>query len=384
MRLEHLKFLNMTITQLFFLLFAGVVHAQNPPNPRELWIEATRAHALPLFGELKLSYFGVDPDDTIAFHECRLVFERNKKLRLERYRLEPNEQEVLFYLGNEFLLVSNRKKTKNHIISETPQIPEYEDISYLLYEPFFKHDAFFTTLPDATFDLLGQEKLPGGLCDVIRIVQYFAQEQLKIERKVFIEQKSRMIWGYENKVSRGSDSRFERCMVSMMDLSKPVKSYFSISQYAEYKDIDTDFGLNIGDQAPDLDLRSLSDSLVKVSDFLGRVVVLDFWYFACAPCRLSTPFLDELSAKYQDKGLMVLGINAQDKDKSLLEAFRQKYQVSYPLFVSSPKSMRLYGVHSFPTFVVLDKTGTIAAKFDGYSKYNMKFLQQSVEELLSN
>jgi thiol-disulfide isomerase/thioredoxin len=352
-------------------------------DPRFLWAEAARAQALPLFGTLKVSYLGFEKDDTVRHENCKVYFQRNKKFKLERYKLEPNPNQTLYYLNNEFLWVSHSAQTIGRIATENAQIPETEDMSFLLYKPFFEHDNFFGTQPDATFEYLGKQSVGSVLCDVVKIVQHFVEQELKVEKKVFIEPKTRMVWGYEDKSFSGKYQRFEQSFLSEMDLTTALKGQFDLSSLKSYQQKDEDFGLEVGQKAPDLVIKTTSDKTFRVSDFLGKVVVLDFWYFSCAPCRLSTPFLDEMYQKNKSRGLEVLGINAYDKDKKLIDDFEAQYKVRYGLFESSSKSLRLYQVNSFPTFWVLDKEGNVAAKFEGYSKSNMKFLQQTVEELLS-
>lgn len=106
------------------------------------------------------------------------------------------------------------------------------------------------------------------------------------------------------------------------------------------------------------------------SDFNGQVLVVNFWYAACPPCRAEAPDLKALSEKYDGKGASFLGVNVYDSADTSL-AFSRKFSIGYPsLLDSKTGDVRLafagdISPSAVPTTFVLDKKGRIAARIVG-------------------
>jgi peroxiredoxin len=130
----------------------------------------------------------------------------------------------------------------------------------------------------------------------------------------------------------------------------------------------------IGAVAPDFAMTDAAGKPVKLSDFKGKVVVLDFWATWCGPCVASMPHTQEVAAHYKDQGVVVLGSCTSDKRKAF-EAWVAKNQSKYPDFVyahdpleKSPErpSHKLYGVSGIPAQFIIGRDGKIAAFVSGY------------------
>ena len=139
-----------------------------------------------------------------------------------------------------------------------------------------------------------------------------------------------------------------------------------------------------GPMAPDFSLRDLSDQTVSLSDFRGRVVLLDFWATWCPPCRMSIPELVKLQDKYRDDGLEILGISLDDPQNELgryLKEFKEKYKINYRILLFNNKIMQDYfGMESpaIPTMFVIDRDGKIREKIVGFDP---KALNRSLARL---
>lgn len=134
--------------------------------------------------------------------------------------------------------------------------------------------------------------------------------------------------------------------------------------------------LKIGATAPDFTTQTLDGKDVKLSDYRGKVVVLDFWATWCGPCMAAMPHTQEVAAQYQDQGVVVLGSCTSDtRDK--FEDWVRRNQEKYPDIVWShdpaerkPEraSNKLYGVRGIPTQFIIDREGKVVDIVIGYMK----------------
>jgi peroxiredoxin len=140
-----------------------------------------------------------------------------------------------------------------------------------------------------------------------------------------------------------------------------------------------------GPMAPDFSLQDISDQKVSLSDFRGKVVLVDFWATWCPPCRMSIPELVKLQDKYRAEGLEILGISLDDPADDLnryLNEFKVKFKINYRILRFNPKVMQDYfGMESpaIPTMFVIDRDGKIREKIVGFDP---KTLNRSLARLL--
>ena len=117
----------------------------------------------------------------------------------------------------------------------------------------------------------------------------------------------------------------------------------------------------------DFTLRDVAGNDVRLEDYSGRVIVLDFWATWCAPCRVSIPDLVELYERYRDRGFIVLGISVNDP-VTRLEPFVQELRMSYPVLVGDGRYdlQEAFGpLVGFPTSVVITRDGRICRRHTG-------------------
>lgn len=122
---------------------------------------------------------------------------------------------------------------------------------------------------------------------------------------------------------------------------------------------------DVGYSAPDFELENLAGEAVKLSDYRGQVVVLNFWATWCAPCRIELPVLKGLSKKYGDDSLVVLAID-QGEPREEVAAFAQKNEFSFTVLLDTDLSLgKAYKAHTIPTTYVVDADGVIQYKRRG-------------------
>ena len=119
--------------------------------------------------------------------------------------------------------------------------------------------------------------------------------------------------------------------------------------------------------APSFTLRDLNGKQVSLSDFKGKVVVLDFWATWCPPCVIEIPHFIELYEQYKDRGFAMVGISLDRQGVSVVKSFARKYQINYPILMTDGRVDRAYGgITGIPTTFVIDSAGNIRQKYVGY------------------
>ncbi|MQS13583.1 TlpA family protein disulfide reductase [Streptomyces kaniharaensis] len=123
--------------------------------------------------------------------------------------------------------------------------------------------------------------------------------------------------------------------------------------------------------APDISGETLEGSQVKLSDYRGKVVVLNVWGSWCGPCRGEAKDLQAVSEKYRDQGVQFLGVNTRDTEKANAVRFEQEKGVTFPS-IFDPAGTQLLkfpkgslNPQSIPTTLIIDRDGKIAARAVG-------------------
>lgn len=109
---------------------------------------------------------------------------------------------------------------------------------------------------------------------------------------------------------------------------------------------------------------------VSTADYAGKVVVLNFWYATCPPCRTEAPTLEKVYEEYASKGVVFLGVNVRD-DAATTASFEKKFGVTYPSVLDADTGDVQYALagtvpaNATPSTVVLDTKGRVAARMLG-------------------
>ncbi len=120
-----------------------------------------------------------------------------------------------------------------------------------------------------------------------------------------------------------------------------------------------------GNLAPDFTLTDLDGRKLTLSNYRGKVVLLDFWATWCGPCRSEIPHFVEMQNQYGTQGFQVVGISMDDDAKPVRE-FAQQYKLNYPVAVGDDKlADRFGGVLGLPVNFIIDRQGRIHAKYLG-------------------
>lgn len=136
--------------------------------------------------------------------------------------------------------------------------------------------------------------------------------------------------------------------------------------------------------APDFTLKSLAGPNLRLEEYKGQVVLINFWATWCGPCRQELPLLDRIHQRYQDAGFAVLGINVEGEDKvAEAEAMIGSAGVTFPVLVDEGQRIsELYGLEAMPTSVVVDRDGVVRYIHRGYKPGDEAKYLEVVKQLI--
>jgi peroxiredoxin len=134
-------------------------------------------------------------------------------------------------------------------------------------------------------------------------------------------------------------------------------------------------------QAPDFTLKDADGKPVHLSDYKGKVVLLDFWATWCGPCKIEIPWFMEMQRKNKDRGFEVLGVSMDDEGWEVVKPFISDISMNYRVVIGNDQTAQLYGgVEALPTTFLIDRSGKIAAVHVGLA--SKKDFEDGVEQLL--
>jgi peroxiredoxin len=132
-----------------------------------------------------------------------------------------------------------------------------------------------------------------------------------------------------------------------------------------------------GQPAPDFALKSSTGKNLRLSEYRGDVVMINFWATWCGPCRQEMPLLDELYARYQRVGFNLLGVNIDDDSRRAMKMV-DELGVNFPVLFDAGKEVsKLYEVDAMPVTILVDREGTVRYVHHGYKPgYENAYLDQ--------
>ena len=121
---------------------------------------------------------------------------------------------------------------------------------------------------------------------------------------------------------------------------------------------------------------------IKLSDFKGQVIYLDFWASWCIPCRKSFPWMNEIQNRYDNKGFKVIAVNLdqeKDKAKAFLDKISAHFTVAYDPEGVSATAFKVKGM---PSSYLIDRTGKIVFSHIGFRKKEIPAMEKKIKQLL--
>jgi peroxiredoxin len=122
---------------------------------------------------------------------------------------------------------------------------------------------------------------------------------------------------------------------------------------------------NLRKAAPVFTLTDSTGAPVRLSDYKGKVVLLDFWATWCHGCKLEIPWFMEFESRYKEGGLVVIGVSMDDDGWKSVKPYIELKKMNYPVVIGSQDLAKQYGLTSMPMTWLIDRQGRIAALHTG-------------------
>ena len=117
--------------------------------------------------------------------------------------------------------------------------------------------------------------------------------------------------------------------------------------------------------APDFVLTNSNGTPVKLSEYRGKVVLLDFWATWCHGCKVEIPWYMEFEQKYKASGLAAIGVAMDEDGWKSVKPYLKEHPINYSIVLGNPDFGKLYGVGELPVTLLIDRNGKIAAVHTG-------------------
>ena len=135
--------------------------------------------------------------------------------------------------------------------------------------------------------------------------------------------------------------------------------------------------------APQFVLKDVNGATVRLSDYRGKVVLLNFWATWCGPCKFEIPWFIEFEQANKDRGFAVIGISMDEGGWAVVKPFLAEWNVNYRTLLGDDVIAQLYGgVDSLPTSFLIDREGKVASAHLGLIGKNV--YKNEIQELLSD
>jgi peroxiredoxin len=132
--------------------------------------------------------------------------------------------------------------------------------------------------------------------------------------------------------------------------------------------------------APAFTLQDSSGKTARLTEYHGRVVLLDFWATWCHGCKEEIPWFAEFDRKYGKQGLAVVGISMDDEGWKVVTPFIESAGVPYRIVLGDQKTGKDYGIFNMPDTFLIDREGRIAAAYSGM--VNRDDLEKNISAVL--
>ena len=135
--------------------------------------------------------------------------------------------------------------------------------------------------------------------------------------------------------------------------------------------------------APDFTLADADGKAVKLSDYRGKVVLLNFWATWCGPCEVEIPWFIQFQREYKDRDFAVLGVSEDEDGWKAVKPFVAREKINYRTMITTELVSQQYGgIDHLPTTFMIDREGRVASSHLGL--VSMNTYRQEIQTLLGD
>lgn len=390
------------------IVLASVSCGNEKKDPLQLFLESDVAASQNKSAQFKVVY-NVESQDQGKNKFVSMVFVqkiKNNDSEVLAFRIEEEGNNIITFDGQSFIATDLKNKTQT--ISLKPSLAP--EIASSLSQNFYmiidtKLDTSEIRANSQNLEFAGTEDVNGEKC--YKVTQKGeGHGEFKVENIYYFSTKDKLMKKYSSKIHNKENKLVQSISFEISDLklnnSIDNKLFTQNIDSVAYKLTNLDLTHNMDDPhkamenmesedngllktgtvAPDWTLSDPSGKKVSLSQFRGKIVLLDFWATWCNPCKMVMPALQKLHKKYADKGLVVIGINSFERDGDPVKYMKdQKYD--YMLLLKGDEVATNYKVESIPSMYIIDKNGKIAHTELGAIPNLEEKLDAKIQQLLS-
>ena len=141
--------------------------------------------------------------------------------------------------------------------------------------------------------------------------------------------------------------------------------------------------VKVGDEAPDFRLRDLDGNVTSLSQFRGKVVLLNFWATWCGPCRVEMPAMEQLYRTFSRREFQILAVSTDTQGVAVTRPFQQKTGLTFPILHDTDMQIGLtYGARSLPMTLMVDRQGIVRQKIFGARDWDSPEAREFIQLLM--
>ena len=173
-------------------------------------------------------------------------------------------------------------------------------------------------------------------------------------------------------------------LIIVTSIVKMVNSNIEAAELIDTVAVEQEEGLEIGNVAPNFELQSLSGEIVKLTDYNGKKIILNFWASWCGPCKVEMPHMQNYYNKNKEaKNVEIIAVNMTSEERGGqkgIEKFVEEYGLTFPILLDvDGQVMDVYNIITIPTTYIIGTDGVISQKILG--PMDEKMINELIENL---
>ena len=135
--------------------------------------------------------------------------------------------------------------------------------------------------------------------------------------------------------------------------------------------------------APDFKLKTVDNRTIRLSDYRGKIVFLNFWATWCPPCRMELPSMEKLSERLKGQPFIILAVNVDEGNPENVRGFVREMDLTFPVLIDDGSAAARYRVNAIPTTFIIKKDGVIYSIINGARPWNEQSYVDAIDKLVA-